>query len=392
MSLTPLETWTLAALALALIPTLLYLLNRAAFRPPRLSAKGESRLPLSVLIPARDEEASIAAAVESVLDSEDLDLEVIVLDDHSRDRTREIVEALADRDPRVSVHTAPSLPSGWCGKQHACHVLAGLARHPLLAFIDADVRVEPSGLARMVDTLERRGVDLLSGFPRQITSSLAEKMLLPLMHFLALGFLPIPWMRRSRHPAFGAGCGQLFVSRRDAYFRAGGHAAIRASLHDGVTLPRAYRRAGLRTDLVDATDVARCRMYRGAAEVWTGLAKNATEGLAHPAAIVPWTTILLGGQVLPLVLLGAALSGIVDASPRALLLATAASLLAWLPRTLAAGAFRQSRLGALLHPIGVLLLLAIQWQALWRSLRGRPSTWKGRDYRAAIRPESASAT
>ena len=97
-------------------------------------------------------------------------------------------------------------------------------------------------------------------------------------------------MRRSRHPAYGAGCGQLFLARREAYETAGGHAAIRATLHDGVKLPRAFRAAGLRTDLFDATDVASCRMYRNAGEVWRGLAKNATEGLAAPGKIVPATS------------------------------------------------------------------------------------------------------
>src|SRR5262249_58521809 len=99
-------------------------------------------------------------------------------------------------------------------------------------------------------------------------------------------------------PALGAGCGCVCVARRAAYEAVGGHAAVRASLHDGITLPRAFRRAGRRTDLCDATDLAVCRMYRSGRELWFGLAKNAREGLAHPRAIVPWTLLLLGGQVL----------------------------------------------------------------------------------------------
>src|SRR3546814_3618215 len=77
-------------------------------------------------------------------------------------------------------------------------------------------------------------------------------------------------------------CGQLIAVRRAAYERAGGHAAIRSSLHDGLTLPRAFRRCGLRTDLFDATEIASCRMYEGARAVWAGLSKNATEGMSTP--------------------------------------------------------------------------------------------------------------
>jgi len=90
-------------------------------------------------------------------------------------------------------------------------------------------------------------------------------------------------MRRSQHPAYAAGCGQLFLARRSAYEAVGGHAVIRASLHDGITLPRAFRAAGFWTDLCDMTEIATCRMYRSAGEVWRGLAKNATEGW-HPLA------------------------------------------------------------------------------------------------------------
>jgi hypothetical protein len=144
-------------------------------------------------------------------------------------------------------------------------------------------------------------------------------------------------------------------------------------------LPRAFRAAGKRTDLCDATELATCRMYRGASEVWRGLAKNATEGLASPGMIGPASLLLFGGQVLPFVLLACA----AWLSPPALVMALAAATMAYLPRLPAAWRFRQSWLGALLHPLGVALLLAIQWHALARAMTGRPAAWKGRNYQAA---------
>ena len=299
-----------AALALALPPALIYLRNVYLYRPPPLPVGPLP--PVSVLIPARNEARSIGPAVEAALASAGVELEVVVLDDHSEDGTADIVRAIGKRDGRVRVESAPPLPADWCGKQHACHVLAGLAAHPALVFVDADVRLAPDGLARCVAFLERSGADLVSGVPRQETGTFLERLLIPLIHFLLLGFLPLWLMRRSRRAGYAAGCGQLFAARRDAYQKAGGHAAIRASLHDGLTLPRAFRRAGLATDLFDATPVAACRMYRSAREVWFGLAKNAREGLAAPRLLVPSTLLLLGGQVLPFVLLAcaASLSGI----------------------------------------------------------------------------------
>jgi hypothetical protein len=298
------------------------------------------------------------------------------MDDHSSDRTAVIVREIAAGDPRVRLEQAPPLPPGWGGKPHACQALATAASAPVLVYIDADVELEPDGLARTLRFLEESGADLVSGFPRQLTGSLAERLLIPLIHFVLLGFLPLSAMRRSTEPAFGAGCGQLMVVRRPAYDAAGGHGAVRATFHDGIQLPRALRRAGLRTDLFDATGVAACRMYHGAREVVEGLAKNAHEGMAAPGAIWVWSALLLGGQVLPAGLVVA--GGLVDAGSAWFTISLVAMLLSLATRSALALRFRQPAAGVLLHPFGVAALVGIQWLAWWRRRTGRGSTWKGR--------------
>lgn len=375
------------SMTMALIPALLTWSNLRLFRPPPAAPGGGPCPSVSVLIPARDEEAAIESSVLAALASRDVEVEVIVLDDRSEDATARIVSELARGDGRVRLVPGEDLPAGWCGKQHACWILAHEARHSFLVFIDADVRLAPDALARLAAGMEESRVDLLSGFPRQETVGLLEKLVIPLMHFILLGFLPIARMRRSGRPEFAAGCGQLFMTRRGAYDRAGGHAAIRETLHDGLKLPRAYRLAGLRTDVCDATDLATCRMYRSASAVWNGLAKNAGEALAAPRMIGPMTFILLVGQVMPVLLVVAATAGFPSPwTP----LETACALLAFAcsynSRWASAIRFRQSRLGAILHPVGVLIFLAIQWYAFARDRAGRPSAWKGRLYgaRAAI--------
>jgi hypothetical protein len=361
----------------AAVPASLFLVNLFRYRPPPAVAEdADPSLAVSILIPARNEEDSITAAVESALASRGVTFEVVVLDDHSEDRTAERVRELAQKDGRVRLVPGPALPAGWCGKQHACWVLAREARHPLLLFLDADVRLAPDGADRLVAFLYQSGADLVSGVPRQVTGTFLEKLVIPLIHLVLLGFLPMGRMRKSRHPAYAAGCGQLFLARREAYEKAGGHAAIRASLHDGITLPRAFRRAGLRTDLCDATDLASCRMYTGARALWQGLAKNASEGLGHPRMIVPMTALLLCGQVLPVVLL--ALSAWLTWP--AVVLAGLGTLLLYSPRWAGMSRFRQGWPGAALHPLGVLVLLLIQWHGLCCHLVGRPAGWKGRSY------------
>ncbi len=357
------------------VPMLLFLRNLRLYAAPPFAAAIES---VSVLIPARNEERSIEECVQAALSSQNVEVEVIVLDDHSEDRTAAVVEQIARADPRVHLVAAPPLPAGWCGKQFACSVLGKLATQPVLCFLDADVQLQRDGLARMITALRRSGGSLISGFPRQITVTPIEQLLLPLMHFLLLGFLPLDRMRRSTEPSLGAGCGQIFVADQAAYRKAGGHEAIRQSRHDGLTLPRAFRRAGFKTDLCDATSVACCRMYRNCREVFAGLLKNATEGMAAPQRIVPFSILLLSGQVLPLVLVIYLFVKRASAAP--LMLTSAAVFAAYVPRIIAVFRFKQPLVGALLHPLAIAVLLYIQWLALIRAIFRLPAQWKGRSY------------
>ena len=366
---------TIIGFGLASLTATLFVGNLALYRPPP-RAKRDQR-PSSVLIPARNEEANIGPAVRSILESTAAPIEVIVLDDASTDRTAEIVREIARSDRRVRIESAPPLPPGWCGKQHACYVLSRLASHPILIFLDADVRLKAGAIARMTAFLEKSGAALASGVPEQVTCTSSERLLVPLIHFVLLGFLPIRRMRIDRHPTLGAGCGQLFVALRHAYDASGGHRAIRDTLHDGLKLPRVFRSAGFRTDLFDATDIASCRMFSTGAEVWRGLSRNAGEGLGSPPLIGIATLLLFGGQVLPLISLAAAS---LNGSAFRLALSLAGTGATFLPRLLGVLRFRQPLDGALLHPIGICALLAIQWFAFFRSVVRRPAIWKGREY------------
>ena len=368
------------ACLLASIPAVNVAWNLWLYRPaPRATSRslaGRDGKPLvSVLIPARDEEKNIERAVRSAAGNRGVDLEVIVMDDDSSDRTAEIVKEIARSDPRVRLVEAPTLPQGWCGKQHACARLADQAHAEYLVFVDADVELAPDALSRMVALVKKSGRDLISGVPRQKTETALGRMIIPLIHFILLGFLPLAGMRRWQSAPWAAGCGQLFMVRREAYEQAGGHGSIRSSRHDGLMLPRSFRWVGFETDLFDASDVAVCRMYDNDSDLLQGFTKNATEGMASPGAILPWTFLLLGGQVLPFLLLP--LSSLAGDSTGASLALLAVSL-AMGSRLALSVRFKQSIGGALLHPVGILVVLAIQWLALFKSLGGGTVAWKGR--------------
>ncbi|MBB5344385.1 glycosyltransferase family A protein [Tunturibacter empetritectus] len=373
-----LEALTIAAMLCSLAPAVLFCVNWRRYLPPPQAEP--SYLPaLSVLIPARDEEDGIAAVVESVLASTGVSFEVIVMDDCSSDRTADIVEAIAKKDARVRLERTQALPSGWNGKQHTCWTLALAARHELLCFVDADVRLKPECLARMTVFLQRGRRGLVTGFPQQATETWLERLLLPLIHFVLLGFLPVERMRNTTDPAFAAGCGQFILVRREDYFACGGHAEIKTTMHDGLLLPRLFRQYGYRTDLADLTDLATCRMYRNALQVWQGLAKNATEGLASPVRILPISLLLFLGQIVPF-MLAAWLLLVRESSVAETVYVLIAITGAWLPRFMAAYRFRQSWRGACLHPLDVGILLAVQWYALTRKITGGSVRWKERSY------------
>jgi glycosyltransferase involved in cell wall biosynthesis len=382
--------FAVAMLVCAAVPAAMFCVNLRRYRAPRVG--DASAACVAVLIPARDEERNIAACVESVLASVGVLVVVLVLDDASRDRTGEIVREIAARDSRVSLMQTQELASGWNGKQRACWLLAQETDAPLMLFLDADVRLEPDAIVRCVAEMQATGVALLSGFPRQITVGWMEKMLLPLIHFVLLGFLPMGRMRSSTNAAYAAGCGQFFLAEREAYFASGGHAAVRETRHDGLRLPQAFRLHGYRTDIVDLTELAEVRMYESPGAVWTGLAKNATEGLAAPARIVPLTVLLMMGQVLPVMMLvlwcafyvSSLVVGATFDRPTLAAMTSACIVMAvvasYLPRLLAVRRFRQPAMAAWLHPLGFLLLLVVQWYALGKQVVGRPVAWRSRSY------------
>jgi len=355
------------ALLLAVLPAVLGIVNlrllrHAAGAPPAGTL-------VSVLVPARDEAANIAACIEAALASTGVAVEIVVMDDASTDDTAAIVEALAARDPRVRLLQAPLLPAGWTGKVHACARLAEAARGTHLLFLDADVRLAPGAAAAMAGHAAAQNIAFVSGVPRQLMGTLGEGLTVPAINLLLMGYLPGGGRAMTAQPSLAAACGQLVLCERGAYEATGGHGAIRAVLHDGLALARRFREAGHRTEIVDGAPLATCRMYRGFRESWRGFLKNAREGMATPMGLPVWTVLLAGAHLWPWALLPAA--------PAFAALALTFALRAAI--TLRGG---EPWWTIPLHPLTVLVALAIQWTALVRAMLGFAEGWKGRDYRA----------
>jgi len=367
--------WYLAGCAFVSLFTLvLTVRNLRVFNPPPQSDAPDDAL-VSVCIPCRDEEDNLEAVVGSVLASRHDAIEVVIYDDDSTDRTSEILARLVAQHERLTVATAMPLPPGWVGKQHACYRLSQEARGDWMLFIDADVRLEPDAVGRALAFARASGASLVSTFPRQITGSLSEMLIVPMMFYLLMGYLPFSRMRRTLSPSASAACGQFLMVERKAYAESGGHAAIRDSMHDGVKLPRLFRKVGHKTDLFDGTRLCRVRMYRGFTQTWRGFAKNAYEGLGSLGLLVFLTVLHLVVHVAPWIVLP--LNLLADGPVLVSLFATGAIVLQASQRLLLAHRFCHASAIAGLHPIAITMLTIIQWRSYLLHRRSGRS-WKGR--------------
>lgn len=362
------------AVAIVMLAFVLSLVNLALYRPAPDGAANE--VLVSICVPARNEESNLEPCVRSILAQEHRALEVLVYDDQSTDATPLVIDRLIAEDPRVRRVPTEALLDGWNGKQWGCDRMGRAARGEWLLFTDADVRFERSCIGRTLAEVGRREVALVSTFPRQMTGSIGESLVIPMIHFILLSYLPLARMRSTTDPATSAGCGQFLFIRRGAWQQCGGHSSFRGSMHDGIMLPRAVRREGLRSDLFDGTDLCSVRMYRGFGATWRGFTKNAFEGLGSFTLLVVITVMHLLGHLFPWGFLGwAVATG--EATAAQWTLAGIAIALPLLQRQILAARFRQSRLSALLHPVGIALMTAIQWRSWWLHRTGRRG-WKGR--------------
>jgi hypothetical protein len=353
---------------------------RVLARAPEIVPGDRPRV--SILIPARNEATNIEAAVRAAAGQRGADVEVVVLDDGSTDGTGDVVRGLDGALAGLRCVDGAPLPPGWAGKAWACWQLAsGHARAPWLLFADADVRLAPDAAARLVGAARSAHAEFVSGVPRQTLGSVGETLVVPLVHLVLLAYLPLALVRRHPMPALVAGCGQLMLVDGGAYLAAGGHQAIAATRHDGLMLARRMKAAGFGVGLVDADDLATCRMYRGFVETWRGFTRNAYEALGSPGTLGAMTALNLGLFVLPFA--GAAWIWSVDAGAGARLAWTAAAGLVLGVRMALRGRFGGPIWMVAATPVAALLMVGIQIHSFLAHITDRPMVWRARVYRGA---------
>jgi chlorobactene glucosyltransferase len=260
----------LIAWVMALIRTIV---NLSLIRRLRAGMRPATEPLVSVIIPARDEAHIIEQTVRAFLAQTYANLEVIVINDRSADRTGEIVRAIDDE--RLTVIDGVEPPAGWLGKPWALHQGSLVARGELLLFVDADVFYEPAAVAAAVAYSQERRSALLTLFPLFEMRGFGENAAMPMLAIFCFTFMPAWISNRTRFAALAIGGGTGNLVTAEAYAAAGGHESLKNAVVDDVALAHSVRRAGLATELVRADELVRLRMYHGLSEVVEGFTKNA---------------------------------------------------------------------------------------------------------------------
>jgi chlorobactene glucosyltransferase len=371
------------AVLMVVIAANLILNLRSLRRPDKHSRVPEPAPLVSVLIPARNEEKNIETCLESLLKQDYPNFEIIVLDDNSKDRTHELVGAMAAKDGHIKLIKGELLPEGWAGKPFACHQLAENANGSWLLFIDADTKSEPDMLRSTLALAIELKLSLLSGFPRQMAESLPEKIALPIMYFIIMSWLPFWWLHRSIGHRPSLTIGQYLLFRRDEYWRIGGHLAVKDKILEDVWLGVETVRQGGRHLAVDLSTVFNCRMYRTIGAMWEGFVKWIYSVAAlSPIALVGLLAAVFIFYLAPFYWLWNGFLSAAAPTDWRFIVAFQIVMLLFM-RWLVEHHFRQSLLSTFLHPIGFSFWYMAGLYGLWRQVVGLGVHWKERLYHEA---------
>ena len=253
-------------------------------------------------------------------------------------------------------------------------VEAALVEQPaptLLVFVDADVVLAPDAVRRIEALLAGSGLDLASPYPRQVAQTAAERLVQPLLQWSWLTTLPLPLAEQSPRPSLTAANGQVLAITAAMHQRIGGHARVRGEVLEDVALARVVKAVGGRAGVTDGTDLAHCRMYRGAGDLVDGYAKSLWAAFGSPAGALGATGLLTGIYVLP------PAAALVARDRRTRALGAAGYAAGVLGRVLTARRTGGRAADAWAHPVSILALDGLAAVSLWRRRAGTLA-WKGR--------------
>jgi chlorobactene glucosyltransferase len=331
---------------------------------------------VSVCVPARDEERGIRACLESLLKQDYPEFEVIVVNDHSTDRTGEIIHNI--QDSRLIALDGKDLPEGWLGKPFALHQAFQKAKGEILLFTDADPVFQPLALRTAVFTMRERNLSALTLLPKAEFGSFWERAVQPTI-FGFIGSLTRFRKVNSPNHKSAMGFGAFLMFKRSAYEAIGGHEGGKADVLEDVLIAKRLKNAGFKLLVADAKRLFSIRMYYGFREIWTGWRKNMFLAMKRsvlrafyyvfmvlafvlaPYLMLVWN-VMAGADLL---WVGLSLFGVCMVSAATVKTCDELGL---------------SRINACLFPIGAMVMAAIMINSMIQTLVFSRTEWRGRVY------------
>jgi len=251
---------------------------------------------VSVLIPARNEELNIGNLLEDLQKQDYTNIEVIIFDDQSNDNTSEIVKHFMDSDKRIKLIESVELPSGWLGKNYACHEMSKLAKGKYLLFIDADVRLKGRIIFHSIAKSEMNNLGLLSIFPIQQMQTIGEKVTVPNMNFILLSLLPLMLVRKTKYKSIAAANGQFMLFQSEIYQSLCPHKKMKSNKVEDIEIARYFKKLNFPVACLTGYESVTCRMYHGFKESVNGFSKNIISffGNSYLLAFLFWLITTFG--------------------------------------------------------------------------------------------------
>jgi len=338
---------------------------------------------VSVMVPARNEERLIRECVESLLQQNYGNYEVIVLNDNSSDNTASILNELFVKYPsKLTVIDNNFLPEGWVGKNWACHRLSQMAKGEMLLFTDADTIHKPNCLISSVSFLLKNRLDFFSIIPYEEMLTFGEKTIIPIIHFLFFAYLPNDLITKTKRTSVSAANGQFMFFRKSAYNEINGHQSVKNNLVEDVFLAKEIKKAGKRMALADGTEFVTCRMYTNFSEAFRGFSKNLFAGFSFDLLmflvfIVHLPIVYIIPQLLPVLYIFLPESNFFSMVEIPLILTAIPIII----RIIMSFRFRLSFSAAFLHSLTALFTMAISINSILWAYSKKGVQWKDRAYK-----------
>ena len=229
---------------------------------------------ITIAVPARNEEANIEACIRSLMAQSHPNLEILVLDDNSEDKTASIVKNLQKEYNRIHLLHGQALRQGWRGKLWAMEQLFTSSKGSYILFTDADTVHSKDSVAFGMSLLIQRKAAFLSGYPKQETKGLGTGLLVSAMLFNPTLFVPFALQEKLQWPLFSMAIGQYMLLKKEALVSIGGFSSLRTEICDDVTLARAFARNGFKQIFAPMTEVVECEMFPTFKSAFSGLERS----------------------------------------------------------------------------------------------------------------------